>query len=246
MSASDKQKVAIVHSGVPYAERVEEYLRAHPGARVEAFVVPADVPVFVDEEEAAALLPPAIASAEIVIAIALPYVLLRELPYVMGRGHGRALIAPREEPQWIRPGQMREVTRACGRFGLENAFPKPFCALQPHTPVLRQFCADYKVGQHAIVLECIDGVISAAHCPTSSACGLTAWAAEQLVGRPCDETIPRALVELLHVRPCLASMALDEELGDTIMHEAIRLIEAAGLQALQEARGESNDGNAAS
>lgn len=234
-------RVAIVHSGGHYVERVREYLQSRPGADVKAYQVPANLPLMMDEEEAAALIPAAVAEAEVVIAVHLHHALLLELPYVMGRGQGQALLAPREEPDWVRPGQMREVTKGCGRFGLENAFPKPFCALAPKTPVIAQFSAEYAVGRHGFQIECADGHIAAVHCPTGSACGLTQWVAEELVGRPCDTALPRVVVELLHLRPCLASMALDDETGDTIMHEAIHIMEQAGREALAGLEAHSDD-----
>jgi hypothetical protein len=225
--------VAVVHSGGAYALRVREYLESRPGAQVAAFEVPSDLPLMMDEEDAAALIPAAVAEAEIVIAIHLHHALLLELPYVMGQGRGRALIAPREEPDWVRPGQMREVTKGCARFGLENAFPKPFCAFAPVSPVLKQFGEEYQVGRHQFRVRCRDGVVIGAECATGSGCGLTEWVVEELVGRPCDDTLPRAVVELLHLRPCLASMALDEETGDTIMHHSIAIMDEAGREALE-------------
>jgi len=125
------------------------------------------------------------------------------------------------------------VTRACARFGIENAFPKPFCELEPRTPVIAQFCEEYRVGRHEFRIECEAGVITAATCAKGSACGLTAWVVEQLVGQPCDDTLPRTVAELLHLRPCLASMALDTESGDTVMHHSIAIMEQAGRDALE-------------
>ncbi len=226
-------RVAIVHSGGHYVQRVREYLQARAGADVTAYQVPSNLPLMMDEEEAAALIPAAVAEAEVVIAVALHHALLLELPYLMSKGRGQALIVPREEPGWVRPGQIREVTRACGRFGIESAFPKPFCALRPKTPVITRFATAYGVGRHYFEIECTDGHITAVRCPTGSACGLTEWVAEELVGQPCDGALPRVVVELLHLRPCLASMALDDETGDTIMHEAIHIMEQAGRDALE-------------
>lgn len=222
--------VAIAHTGGPYQERVCEHLQARPGAQVRAFQLPENLPMIVDDAEE--FIPPGIADAQVVIAIALHPNLLAELPHVMGKGAGKALLAPREDPSWIRPGLVGQVTRACARYGIESAFPKPFCSLEPVTPVIREFCEQYAVGTHEFELECEEGRIVAATCPRGSACGLTDWVAEQLVGRPCDQSLPDAVAELLHLRPCLASMALDEDLGDTIMHRSIALIRDAGERAL--------------
>jgi hypothetical protein len=234
-------RVAIVHSGGHYVERVREHLEARSGADVRAYQVTPNLPLMLDEEEAAALIPAAVAEAEVVIAVHLHHALLLELPYVMNKGHGQALLAPREDPDWVRPGQMREVTKACGRFGIESAFPKPFCILEPKTPVIAQFAADYGVGRHRFAIECADGHIAAVLCPTGSACGLTQWVAEELIGQPCDAALPRVVVELLHLRPCLASMALDDETGDTIMHEAMHIMEQAGHEALAGVEDQTDD-----
>ena len=223
-------RVAIAHSGGPYQERVREHLQARSGARVSAFQLPENLPLVVDDAEE--FIPPGVAEAEVVIAIALHPNLLAELPHVMGKGAGKALLAPREDPGWVRPGLMGQVTRACARYGIESAFPKPFCCLEPVTPVIREFSEQYGVGKHEFELQCEDGRIVAASCPYGSACGLTEWVAEQVVGRPCDEALPDAVAELLHLRPCLASMALDEETGDTIMHRSIAIIKEAADRAL--------------
>jgi hypothetical protein len=225
--------VAIVHTGGAYATRVQEYLASRPGAQVTAFAVPANLPAMLDEEDAAALIPAAVAEAEVVIALHLHYALLLELPHVMGKGRGQALIVPREEPDWVRPGQMREITKGCARYGLENAFPKPFCAFAPLSPVLKQFGDEYQAGQHQFHVRCQDDTVVSASCRMGSACGLTEWVVEELIGRRCDETLTRAAVELLHLRPCLASMALDDETGDTIMHKSIAIMEQAGEAALE-------------
>lgn len=227
-------RVAIVHSGGAYAERVIEYLSSPPEAKVLGYQVPADLPPMMDEEDAAAYLPAELADADVVVAINLHTALLSELPYVMSKGTAKALLVPREDPSWVRPGLVQQVTRSCARFGIESAFPKPFCSLQPLTPLLAEFCDQYRVGRHRFTVHCRDGLIADAHCLSSSGCGLTAWVVEQLVGERCDDSLPHRAAELLHLRPCLASMALDDEDGDTIMHHAIAIIEQASRDALAE------------
>lgn len=222
--------VAVVHSGGPYQERVCEYLRSHEGAQVTDFQLPVNLPLIVDD--AADFVPMEVAEAEVVIAIALHPNLLAELPYVMGKGQGKALLVPQEEPTWVRPGLMGQVTRACSRFGIESASPKPFCALEPMTPVISQFCREYRAGHPELELECHGGLIATARCLRSSPCGLTAWAAGQLAGMPCDASLLQRLADLLHQRPCLASMAMDRELGDTIMHASMDILRSAGRKAL--------------
>jgi len=124
------------------------------------------------------------------------------------------------------------VTNECSKVGMESAFPKPFCALEPKTPVLQQFCEEYGVGRPDIRIEVQAGKVARAVVLRGSPCGLTHWVAERLVGHPADGSLEAKAAELLHLRPCLATMVLDPALGDTVMHESIRLMEAAARRAL--------------
>ena len=225
--------VAIVHSGGPYQERLREYLSSRPGARVEAFALPVDLPLIIDD--AADFIPEQVSQAQVVIAVQLHPNLLAELPYVMGENgsQGKALLVPREDPSWVRPGLIGQVTRACARFGIESAFPKPFCELEPITPVIREFSEQYAAGKPMLSIECQDGKIASAKCLRSSPCGLTAWAAGQLAGTPCDASLLQKLADLLHQRPCLATMVPDPEIGDTIMHKSMWILQDAGREALK-------------
>ena len=228
--------VAIVHSGGPYPDRLKEYLSSRPGADVRSYTLPVNLPLIVDD--AADFIPDEVGAAQVVIAVQLHPNLLAELPYVMGEdgsGQGKALLVPREDPSWVRPGLIGQVTRACARFGIESAFPKPFCELEPVTPVIRQFSEEYAAGKPQISLECADGKITQAKCLRSSPCGLTAWAVGRLSGAACDGSLLQKLADLLHQRPCLATMVPDPEIGDTIMHKSMWILQDAGREALKAA-----------
>lgn len=228
-------RVAVLHSGGTYPGRIVEYLASFPGAQVAAYELPSNLPAFLDEEDAAGYLPAEAGEADVVIAVHLHSALLSELPFMMGKATARALLVPREDPSWVRPGLMNQVTRSCARFGIETAFPKPFCALEPMSPLLIEFCEQYKVGRHKFRVNCSEGVITGADYLSGSACGLTEWVVEQLIGLPCDESLEHQVAELLHLRPCLASMAHDPDGDDTIMHHSIAIMEQAGRDAVAEA-----------
>jgi hypothetical protein len=223
-------RVELFHIGGRYPQLLQEHLSAAGGVPVVAHQLPASMPLIVDDPED--FLPADIGGPEIVIAVNLHQDLLVDLPGLLGPRGAKALIAPIESPEWIRPGLTGQVTRECRKAGMESAFPKPFCNLEPVTPVLRQFCEEYRVGRPEIALEVAEGRVASATAVRGSPCGLTDWVAERLVGRPADDTLEPKAAELLHLRPCLATMVLDPSLGDTIMHESIRLMEAAARRAL--------------
>ena len=217
--------VEIFHNGGRYAEEIRDHLIAQEQGSVREHVLPAQMPMIVDDPEE--FLPSDIGGAEIVVAIQQHQDILVDLPKLLGPKGAHALLAPIESPEWIRPGLTSQVTRECAKFGMESAFPKPFCALTPQTPVLMQFCEEYKVGWPALDVEVDDGQVSAVHVRIGSPCGLTNWCAERLVGHRADDTFVRKAVELLHLRPCLATQMLDPATGDTIMHKSIDIMEDA-------------------
>ena len=222
--------VELFHVGGRYPQLLAEHLLRMSGLPVVQHVLPASMPLIVDDP--ADFLPEDIGGPEIAIAVNLHQDILVDLPKLLGPKGAQALIAPIESPEWIRPGLVHQVTNECSKFGMESAFPKPFCALEARTPVLRRFCEEYHIGRPEFAIEVQDGRVVAAQVVKGSPCGLTHWVAERLAGQPADDSLEPKAAELLHLRPCLASMVLDPALGDTVMHESIRLMEAAARQAL--------------
>ncbi len=118
---------------------------------------------------------------------------------------------------------------------MESAFPKPFCSLVPNTPVIQQFCDEFLVGAPILQLTISQGEVAAVEMVRGSPCGLTLFVAQKLVGLPADEALPEKAGQLHHAYPCLASMALDPETGDTIMHKSLFLLRDAVKAALDQA-----------
>ena len=225
--------VEVFHIGGRYAQEVAAHLAAQGQGEVRDYALPANLPLIVDDPQE--VLPPDIGGADIVIAINQHQDILVDLPKLLGPQGARAFIAPIESPEWIRPGLTSQVTRECARFGMESAFPKPFCALDPQTPVLTQFCEEYKVGRPALMIEVEGGAVASVEVPRGAPCGLTNWCAKRMPGQAL-EAFERKAVELLHLRPCLATQVLDPATGDTIMHASIHLMEDAAQGALAAAK----------
>jgi len=203
-----------------------------PG-NVTAFQVPRALPPVLDDP--AEFLPADLGRSEIIIAINIHPELLLEIPERAKSGTMRALIAPIEDPGWVKPGLQRQVTLACARHGVESAFPKPFCALEPSTPAITEFCEQFHVGVPAFSVRVEAGRVAAVEVLRGSPCALTAFVAEQLVGLPADELLAKKAGELHHAYPCLSSMAMDPDTGDTIMHASLSLIVSRVADALAKA-----------
>jgi hypothetical protein len=231
-------QVEIVHTGGRYFERVFAHLSAMSPGNVVAYPVPRGLPPIVDE--AAEYLPSELGAGEVVVAINIHPDLLLEIPSLVSGGTVRALIAPIEDPNWIKPGLQRQVTQACARNEIESAFPKPFCSLEPLTPAIADFCERFSVGVPTLRIRLAGGKVAAVEVLRGSPCGLTHFVGEQLVGLPADDSLPEKAGQLHHSYPCLASMGLDPATGETIMHASLYLIRERVADALRRAqRGEA-------
>ena len=134
----------------------------------------------------------------------------------------RGVVVPIEAPPWV-SGSAREQAKAiCGELGVEVAFPKPFCDFDPPPGgPLAAFREQFHVGKPRVELTVRDGRIERAHVHASAACGATYYIARWLEGKRVDDDLKYEVVaKRLHSYPCTASMAWDDDLGDTILHVA--------------------------
>ena len=223
-------RVEVVHVGGRYAERVIAHLSEMSPGDVDAYQVPGRLPPVLDD--AAEYLPAELGAGNVIIAINIHPELLLEIPHTVGGGSVRALIAPIEDPNWVKPGLQRQVTQACAGNDIETAFPKPFCSLDPQTPAIIEFSEQFKVGMPTFRFRIENGRIAAVEVVRGSPCGLTHFVAQQLVGLPADESLIEKAGTLHHSYPCLASMALDPETGDTVMHASVNLLRERVKRAL--------------
>lgn len=228
-------RVEIVHIGGRWAERVIAHLSEMSPGNVDAYQVPGRLPPVLDD--AAEYLPAELGAGDLIIAINLHPELLLEIPRAVGGGSVRALIAPIEDPNWVKPGLQRQVTRVCAENELETAFPKPFCSLVPQTPTIAEFCEQFRVGVPTFRFRVEEGRLVGAEVVRGSPCGLSHFVARELVGRPADESLVERAGVLHHSYPCLSSMAMDPATGDTIMHASVNLLRDQVRKALEEASG---------
>ncbi|NIM05383.1 MAG: thymidylate synthase [Armatimonadetes bacterium] len=226
-------RVEVVHTGGRYAERVIAALEKNSPGSVTGYQVPAQLPLMVDDPEK--FLPAELGGAEVLIAINLHQDLLLEIPYFVKGKATRALIAPIEDPSWIRLGLQRQVTAACAQAEIESAFPKPFCSLEPTTPVLAEFCRIYRAGRPEFKVTVRDGKIESIEVVRGSPCGLSEFVAEGLEGMALSADLVKEAGTLHHSYPCLASMNMDEDSGDTIMHHSVDIQKEAVREALEKA-----------
>jgi hypothetical protein len=184
---------------------------------------PADLPAFIDNPEE--YMPKKLPKADICLASGLHKDLLLELPNQLKKAGIKALIAPIEDWVEVPLGVRKQVEAKCNELGLECAFPKPFCTLEPEKDKLTiaRFIEETKVGRPMleITLAMVDKkeVIECAVVRRSAPCGSTWYIARKLAGVSTEkEALYDAVAKAHHSYPCTATMNTDPETKEPILH----------------------------
>ncbi|MCJ7793633.1 thymidylate synthase [Candidatus Bathyarchaeota archaeon] len=184
---------------------------------------PADLPAFIDNPEE--YMPKKLPKADICLASGLHKDLLLELPNQLKKAGIKALIAPIEDWVEVPLGVRKQVEAKCNELGLECAFPKPFCTLEPEKDKLTiaRFIEETKVGRPMleITLALVDKkeVIECAVVRRSAPCGSTWYIAHKLAGVSTKkEELYDAIAKAHHSYPCTATMNTDPETKEPILH----------------------------
>lgn len=206
-------------------------------SKIKSFVVqlieqPRVLPQYLDDP--AEYLPDTLAPHDIVIAINVHEEILLELPRLVSAAGGKAIIVPREDPNWTTPWLRGELAKRAAALGLEIAFPKPFCSLAetPEHPAINKAMRDMRIGRPVIHFHVKDGVIRRVEVERSAPCGDTYYVAEKLKGKPYDDTLEHWAFKFWGSYPCLGAMVFDEDFKDLLQHAAGHIL----LDAIKEAR----------
>jgi hypothetical protein len=182
-----------------------------------------DLPAFIDNPEE--YMPKKLPKADVCLASGLHKDLLLELPQHIKNAGIKALIAPIEDWQEVPTGIRKQLAEKCRELGLECAFPKPFCTLEPEKgkPTIARFIAETKVGRPLLEISTTkigkDEVIEYAAVRRSAPCGSTWYIARKLAGVSTKkDALYDAIAKAHHSYPCTATMVTDPETKEPILH----------------------------
>lgn len=201
---------------------------------------PSDLPAFIDNPEK--YMPKKMPKADLCITSGLHKDLLLELPKHIHESGVKALIAPIEDFNEVPSGLRKQVEEKCSKLGLENAFPKPFCSLEQaeDKPWISRFAAEFKVGKPLLEVTVVERggreFIDAAVVRRSAPCGSTWYVARKLIGvETKKEILYDAIAKAHHSYPCTATMSVDPEVKEPILHIGGFIIREAAEKALEKA-----------
>jgi len=206
-----------------------------------------DIPEFV--EDSMEYLPKNLPPVDFLLVVGIHQDLLLDLPnYLKDKGI-KAVIVPIEDPKWVPSGLQSMILEEFEKFGIQAAFPKPFCSLSKEQDeynkigfhltkehnFVYEFIDYFKVGLPIVsFLLSKDGESIEDTCVLQTApCGSTYYVCQQLKakyfknGKSGDLSLNERISKAHHAYPCNASMDQDSILKDSILHVGGYLIRNA-------------------
>ncbi len=213
-----------------YGERHVDNIRNHgPDEwQIEVWRAPAVLPPVIDEPEE--FLPPTFAPADLILAFGEHKGVAELIPEIARMSGARAVLAPIDNEAWLPRGLARQLSGWLSDMGIACATPKPLCTLTEQgynmgrrerisydDPHLAEFARHFGRPELRLTLDPETHLITAAEVVRDAVCGNARHIAEGLIGISADEAEQKAGL-LHHHYPCLASMGVDADYDDTLMH----------------------------
>ncbi len=213
-----------------YGNRHVANIRQHgpPPWTVETWQAPGVLPPVIDYPED--FIPAALPPADLILSFAEHRGVAELIPELAARCGARAVIAPVDNEAWLPRGLARQLRGWLRDIGVACATPKPLCSLTESEyllarrervryddPLIAEFARRFGRPELRITVDDESRTIAGVEVVRDAVCGCARYVAERLVGLPADDAEQESGM-LHHHYPCLASMGIDPDFGDTLMH----------------------------
>jgi hypothetical protein len=196
-----------------YGQRHADNVRQHapPEWVIEVWQAPTNFPLIIDYPED--YLPEAMPAADLILAFGEHRGVAELLPEIAQMTGAKAVIAAVDNEAWLPRGLARQLRGWLEKINVSVVTPKPLCSLTENRysvtrrqhikyddPLIAEFARYFGRPTMRITVD-----------------PKTRFVAEGLVGISADDAEEKAGL-LHHHFPCLASMGIDSDFGDTLMH----------------------------
>jgi hypothetical protein len=221
-------RILVITQG-EYGKRMSDNIRQHApsGWLVHEWQAPGNLPLVMDYPED--YLPGSLPPADLILSLGENPGVAELIPEVAKCSEARAVIAPVDRSEWLPKGLVRQLRKWLLDIGVSAVFPKPLCSLtethynvgrhrvEYHSDLIAEFARHFGRPRFVITVDAETKTIVDARADRDAVCGCTRYVAAGLVGVPVDEAEFQAGM-LHHHYPCLASMGIDDDFADTVMH----------------------------
>ena len=217
-----------------YGERMVENIKKHAPATwtVEKVVFPAGLPAIIDD--AGEFIPAELPQSDLLISLGEHPGVAQMIPDMVERSGAKAVIAPADNRAWLPPGLARQIQQKLQRKGIAMTYPVPFCLLSEKDSqdgYIREFARYFGIPD--LTLEIDADRVGRINVKREAPCGSTRYVEAHLPGTRLMEAVEQSGLQH-HQYPCLATMVMDQEFGDTLMHRAGLALKQAVSKAIKE------------
>jgi len=216
-----------------YGQRIADNIRKYGPAdwKVHSYTFPQDLPAIIDDADE--FLPKELPAADLLISLGEHPGVAQMIPDMLKKSGAKAVIAPADNRVWLPAGLARQIKRKLESMGLEMVYPVPFCTLtekDSQNKHIREFAKYF--GRPEVEIELDRDRIKRVVVIRGAPCGCSPYVADGLVGLWERDAVEKAGL-LHHQYPCLATMVMDQEFEDTLMHRAGLMTKLAVEKAIK-------------
>jgi len=214
-----------------YGERIAANVAANrpDGWEILRLPLPARLPAVIDDPDE--VLPAAIPPADLLVSLHEGPGAAELIPDIAGRCGAAAVLAAVDDRAACPPGLENQVRKRLDRMGVTCAFARPLCGFDggPH-PLLEDFAARF--GRPSLRIDADGDRVGTVAVERDCPCGAARFVASVLPGTRLSEAADTGALRHHH-HPCMASMEIDPDLSDTLMHLSGYIFRAAINKALK-------------
>ncbi len=225
-------KVLVLYQG-DYGKRFWENIGQHaPGDwEVKGYHYTKKIPTFV--EELSDYLPRDLPTCDLLLSVQEHPVVAEMIPLFIKEVGGRAVIAPIDNKAYLTSGLARQIHKKLERERIEFLYPMTFCTLtekMTQNDLILEFLKYF--GRPKVEIDFEQEKVKEVRVLRDAPCGNTRYVAGHLIGTHMKDAVESAGI-LHHNHPCMATMVMDAELGDTLMHHAGLQVKMAVEEAIK-------------
>ena len=213
-----------------YGQRHVSNIRNHAPSDwvIEVWQAPAVFPLIIDYPED--YVPDTLSPADLILAVGEHRGIAELIPDVAKVTGAQAVIAAVDNETWLPRGLARQLRGWLKDIDVACVTPKPLCSLtETHystgrrqqieydDPLIAEFARYFGQPEFRLTVDPQTRRITAVEVARDAVCGCARYVAQRLVGISADDAEQEAGL-LHHHYPCLASMGIDADYGDTLMH----------------------------
>ena len=216
-----------------YGQRIADNIRKYGPAewKVYSHTLSQDLPAIIDDADE--FLPEELPAVDLLISLGEHPSVAQMIPDMVKKCGAKAVIAPADNRVWLPPGLAKQIRRKLESKGVEMVYPVPFCTLEEkdsQNQYIKEFARNF--GRPEVEIDLDKDRIRRVVVIKGAPCGCSPYVADGLAGVWERDAVEKSGL-LHHQYPCLATMGVDQEFEDTLMHRGGLMTKLAVEKAIK-------------